>query len=56
MNEECVKVDRSSSKLIFKLEYRRVIKGYLYERENCRNVKKRRFLGSVLELQMCPVA
>ena len=34
-DEEGIKVDRSQSKLIFELKYRRVNEGYLYERENC---------------------
>ena len=29
-NEKSIKVDRSQSKLIFKLKYRRVNEGYLY--------------------------
>ena len=32
-------VDRSGPESIFKLKYRRVNEGYLYERENCRNAK-----------------
>ena len=38
------------------IKYRRVIEGYLYEGENCRNTRGTRSPGSVLELQMCWVA
>ena len=44
---------RSLSKSIFKLKYRRVNEGYLYERENCGNAGGTRFQGSVPELQKC---
>ena len=54
-NEKGIKVDRSQSKLVFELKYRRVIKGYLYEGENYRNTRRTRFPGSVLELQICQV-
>ena len=44
-DEESVKCDRSSSKLIFELKYRRVNKGYLYKRENWGNARGTRFWG-----------
>ena len=52
-NEKGIKVDRSQSKLIFKLKYRMVIEGYLYEGKSCRNARGTRFQGSVLEVQEC---
>ena len=54
-NEEGIRGDRSSSKSIFELEYRRVNDEYLYKRENCGNARGTRFPGSVPELRKCQV-
>ena len=42
-NEEGVRGDRSSSKSIFELKYRRVNDEYLYKRENCGNARGQDF-------------
>ena len=41
--------------MIFKLEYRKIIKKYLYKRKNYGNARRTRFQDSVPELQMCQV-